>query len=80
MCAERVAIFNTITELGSKFSAEWLAFLTPTDKPSRPCGLCLQVMSEFLDPQTPIHCFAKTGEKQTFQLKELLPEPFNDLL
>lgn len=79
VCAERVALWSAIHQLGPKIDAEWLALTTQTKKPSRPCGLCLQVMSEFLSLTTPIHCFSQKGRCETFTLSELLPHPFNDL-
>jgi len=48
MCAERVAIFSAISAGEEEILS--LCIYTPTDKPTRPCGSCLQVLSEFVGP------------------------------
>jgi cytidine deaminase len=82
ICAERNAIFRAITAhpgLGSggeKIVAIAVACPDLPDgfepKYSMPCGACRQVMSEFMDEDTPVH-IDRVG---TFKLKELLPQAF----
>ena len=50
VCAERVAILKALSEGHRKFTALYLY----TKDQWTPCGMCLQVMSEFLSPTTPV--------------------------
>lgn len=45
ICAERSAIFKSISEGNHEIST--LVIYTPTPKPTPPCGACRQVISEF---------------------------------
>ena len=44
-----------------------------------PCALCLQVLSEFAAPSTPIHLGDLESVKKTVLFGDLLPMPFNTL-
>ena len=81
-CAERTAIFKAVSEGETKFVAiavvgnkkgapeeEW-EFCTP-------CGVCRQVMLEFVDPQTFEILLGKGKEIRKFTLNQLLPESFS---
>lgn len=81
-CAERTAIFKAVSEGETKFQAiaivgnkkgapeeEW-EFCTP-------CGVCRQVMLEFVDPQTFEILLGKGKEIRKFTLSQLLPESFS---
>lgn len=56
MCAERVAIFNSVSAGFTQFRWVVLTTLDSIDEPDlaqrSPCGLCRQVMSEFFDEKT----------------------------
>src|SRR4051812_5155869 len=49
VCAERIAIFKALNE-GQKKNIEDLVVVTSTKNGVAPCGLCLQVLSEFCSP------------------------------
>lgn len=81
-CAERTAVFKAVSEGETKFQAiaivgnkkgapeeEW-EFCTP-------CGVCRQVMLEFVDPQTFEILLGKGEEIRKFTLSQLLPESFS---
>lgn len=81
-CAERTAIFKAVSEGETKFRAiaivgnkkgvpeeEW-EFCTP-------CGVCRQVMLEFVEPQTFEILLGKGKEIRKFTLNQLLPESFS---
>ena len=81
-CAERTAFFKAISEgekdfqaiavVGNKKGAakeDW-EFCTP-------CGVCRQVMSEFVNPEDFMIILGKGEEIKTFTLKQLLPESFS---
>ena len=80
-CAERTAFFKAVSEgekeflaravVGNKKEApkeEW-EFCTP-------CGVCRQVMLEFVNPDEFLIYSGKGEDIRTFTLKELLPESF----
>ncbi len=75
-CAERVALFSARTASSAKVMA--LAISIGPDgaklpeKSLVPCGACRQVMSEFLDPETPVH----VDGNRSFTMDELLPHCF----
>lgn len=77
-CAERTAIFKAISEGKKEFrrivivgGGECIDAYCP------PCGICLQVMMEFCNPETFEIILAKSEEEyQKYLLKELLPKGF----
>ncbi len=80
-CAERTAFFKAVSEGEKEFAAiavvgnkkgaayEELEFCSP-------CGVCRQVMLEFVNPEEFIIYSGKGEEVKAFTLKELLPESF----
>ena len=80
-CAERTAFFKAISEGDTEFDAIAIAG-GPTDGRSydsfcSPCGVCLQVMMEFCNPDTFDVILTKSPEEyQTVKLNELLPKGF----
>jgi cytidine deaminase len=76
ICAERNAIFHAVAAGCRRIDAIALACVdVPADAPSAlrmPCGACRQVMAEFAAANTPI----VIDGVRTFQLFELLPQPF----
>ena len=76
ICAERVAIFNAVSE-GEKYITT-LAVVAEEDKIVSPCGACLQVISEFSskdDELIIITCNLK-GKYETSLLSDYLPKQF----
>lgn len=73
-CAERVAIFNAISDGHSSFSQ--IAVVADTQRPVPPCGSCRQVMSEFFDQEVMIHTSNLSGETKSLSMDELLPFSF----
>lgn len=83
VCAERTAFFKAISEgeknfeaiaiVGSKHGSDITNFCPP-------CGICLQVMSEFCDPDN-FSIILFNGEiSKVFKLNDLLPFSFNKAL
>ncbi len=75
-CAERVALFAARTETSAKVIGLAISIghegkILPK-KSLVPCGACRQVMSEFLDPDTPIYI----DGNRNFTMDELLPFSF----
>lgn len=74
ICAERAAIFKMVSEGGQRITK--MAVVTADG--GVPCGMCLQVIREFVDnPGTlDIWCVGGDRKKQRFTLRELLPVQF----
>lgn len=81
-CAERTAFFKAISQGVRDFSAIAIVGNPKGVSPEEhgfctPCGVCLQVMAEFCDPDTFQVLFVKTEDVyETHLLKELLPFAF----
>jgi cytidine deaminase len=81
VCAERNAVFNAVSNGQRKIKA--LAVATKKGKTNEitgPCGICLQVISEFAEQSVPVF-LAQTdaGEEITVRrckLKDLYPRSF----
>jgi cytidine deaminase len=74
LCAERVAIFKAISE-GKKLG-ENIVIVTDAKLPAPPCGLCLQVMSEFCGARTRIWMGSPKKIFASKLFSELLTTPF----
>lgn len=74
LCAERVALASAVA--GGHRRVQAIAVLTDTAPPAAPCGLCLQALEEFADPELPILLVNLDGEQRQHRLRELLPHPF----
>lgn len=75
VCAERVAVFNAITN-GEREVREVLVAVE-SGEPVPPCGACLQVISEFSTPDTTIYMVSlSTGKAVKARLGDLLPRAF----
>lgn len=61
VCAERVALLKAISEGERAAEIEALCLVTSTAKGDVPCGMCLQVMSEFMPRQAEL-LIANTDE------------------
>lgn len=78
-CAERTAFFKAVSEGVTEFSALCIVggkegILT---RYASPCGVCLQVIMEFCNPDTfQIILATGVGEYKIYTLKELLPQGF----
>jgi cytidine deaminase len=71
-CAERTAIFKAVSEGERNFSK--IAIAAKDGSTAYPCGICLQVMNEFM-PEVEV-LLEVDNEIKTFGLKELLPYGF----
>ncbi len=74
VCAERVAMGSAIAAGARKPMA--VAVVTDVKPPALPCGLCLQTLAEFADPDLKILLANPDGERREYRLRDLLPHPF----
>lgn len=72
VCAERVAIWKAVSEGHKKIKRIYV--YTVDGWP--PCGMCLQVMTEFADGNLEIVIGDNKGKETTKKLKELLTHAF----
>lgn len=73
-CAERVAIFNAVSQGHRQLVA--LAIYTPTETPTPPCGACRQVMQEFA-AEAVIISLCQSDQRFESSLAALLPKAFS---
>lgn len=78
-CAERTAIFKAVSEGETEFSK--IAIVGGAEeKPMEfcpPCGVCRQVMREFVSPEEFVIVLAKSvTEYKEYTLEELFPQSF----
>ncbi len=80
VCAERVAVFKAVSEGKNEFIS--IAIAGGRDSTSEslcpPCGVCLQVLSEFCDANTFTVILAKGDSYEKYLLRELLPMSFTN--
>jgi cytidine deaminase len=74
ICAERVAMFKAISEGHRVFTR--IAIVADTDAPTPPCGACRQILWEF-GGNLQVQLANLAEDKGRYQLKELLPLPFD---
>ena len=78
-CAERTALFKAVSEGVREFDA--IAIVGGKDGKAQdycaPCGICRQVMREFVRPDEFLILLAKSpSEYREYTLSQLLPESF----
>ncbi len=79
ICAERNAVYKAVSEGWRNFLAIAVVggSAEETDTFAFPCGVCRQVMREFVNPSEFIVIVAKNMEEyRIYTLEELLPESF----
>ena len=75
-CAERSAVFSAYSNGVRKEDIKALAIVADGETIATPCGVCRQVLSELLLPETPV--YMSNGKKtMTSNMKELLPCAFS---
>lgn len=73
-CAERVALFNAVSQGNRQIIA--LAIYTPTATPTPPCGACRQVLQEFA-ANAVIISLCQSDQRLESSLTALLPMAFS---
>ena len=80
LCAERVAIAKAISEGVTDFLAIAVVGAKRGERPDIPCfpcGICRQVLSEYVSIQDFSVYVVEDGEAKRFALSELLPHSFS---
>jgi homotetrameric cytidine deaminase len=78
VCAERVAIWNWVSQGRPAGELEFVVIVTdtPTENVAGPCGMCLQVMSEFVGADFPIYLANLSGIQKQMKLRDIFPLVF----
>lgn len=77
VCAERSAISNMISEMGSGARIKEVHIISDQKDPISPCGICRQSLAEFSSPEAKIYCHgADFKTSKVFTVSQLLPEAF----
>ena len=74
VCAERVAIWNGVSNGIKKFDR--IAVVVDTDQLTPPCGACRQIIWEFCG-DVPVVLSNLQGKTETIRMSELLPRAFD---
>lgn len=74
ICAERTAIAKAVSEGYTKIKK--IAVVASTHEATYPCGICRQVLSEFMDNNGIILTSDEKKGIQEYSLEELLPYSF----
>lgn len=74
VCAERVAVGAAVASGSQQLAA--VVVISESHPPAAPCGLCLQVLTEFGGPDLPILLINPQGERHEHRLEDLHPHPF----
>ena len=74
ICAERAALAAAVAAGERDLAA--LAIATRAVRPTPPCGICRQCLSE-LAPVLRVRSFAENGAFTDYELSQLLPNPFD---
>jgi cytidine deaminase len=78
ICAERTAVLKWVSARKKNEELEFLVLVTDTENPvATPCGVCLQVMSEFVGADFPLYIGNLKGIQKQMQFKEFLPSTFS---
>ena len=72
ICAERTAIAKAVSE--GIYDFDKIAIVCSSDEPALPCGICLQVLNEFM-PEAEV-IVSNHGEVMVYKVSELLPYAF----
>ena len=72
-CAERTAVFKAVSEGEREF--EKIAIVSSSGDFTYPCGICRQVLAEFMKDGTIVLYSASDGIKE-IEIKELIPYAF----
>ena len=74
VCAERVAVWNAISQ--GKRKIVKIAVVADTEELTPPCGVCRQIIWEF-GGNIPVIFANLDGKVETVQMKDLLPRAFD---
>lgn len=78
-CAERTAIFTSITQGYAPKSIQAIAVAGITESFLSPCSICRQVMVEMCESDVPVFLTRKDGEILETTVAQLVPFAFSEM-
>ena len=76
-CAERSAVFAAYSRGYRKETIQALAIVSDGDKLAGPCGICRQVLSEFVDDDFLVIMYDEEQGVKAYPFREILPFRFD---
>jgi cytidine deaminase len=76
ICAERSAICAAISAEGPTMRIKAVAIATESSVPAAPCGICRQVIAEFMSDEGMIYLTGADKNIQEYKFGDLLPLAF----
>lgn len=77
-CAERNAIYSSITAGYKKGDYKELHIMVSSGKIGMPCFVCRQLISEVYDKDSKVYCYDTKGRVVCHTVEELCPYPFGE--
>jgi len=79
LCAERSAFASAVSKMGHQGGYQALHLLGgSSDNYCMPCGICRQVIAEFVDDEFEVVVYNQNGDRRVFDINELMPHRFSD--
>lgn len=75
ICAERSAVFQAVAHSSTSPIISELVLVT--ESPVPPCGMCLQVLSEFCTPETQLYLSTPDSLLNSQPFSAYVPRPFS---
>jgi cytidine deaminase len=77
VCAERTAVWNAVVDQGPGIEIVQVVVATEASPPWSPCGLCRQVINEFVAKECDVFSVNPKGDVRAFTHHTLLPHAFD---
>ena len=77
ICAERNAITTAISYGYKKGDFKELHIMVDSDKIGTPCFICRQVITEFMNKNTPVYLYSR-NYNEMYHVNDLCPYPFDE--
>ena len=77
-CAERNALFAAVTAGVKRGDIKEINVMVSSGKIGTPCFVCRQMISELMEEDAIVRCYATSGEYKEYLVKELCPFPFGE--
>jgi len=78
ICAERNALFSSISKGYTKSDFKELHVMVDSDKFSYPCFICRQAFCDYLDDNVDVYLYSKNKLEKTLKIKDLLCFKFDN--
>ena len=78
ICAERNAIYSSITEGYTKHDIKEIHVMSKTENDCWPCFICRQALSDLCDKDVKVISHTYQNKTNTHTIEELCTYPFND--